>query len=158
MTRRNDDPSSFGNQLPRPEFDPLDRVTLIGLIRKINDKSQSLEERDDAKNRLLLAHARLIYGRVFGLTGGRIGINDRQSELFDDAFAYLKERFSEMAESAERKTHSLSTVVCKRLEGWFGDKIRHADGQTLKRGKGRRVNKCLICAELRSSSILEVFC
>jgi len=137
MTRPKDDPHAFGNQLSRLEFDLLDRETLIGLIRKINDKSQSLEERDDAKNRLLLAHARLIYGRVFGLTGGRIGIDDRQSELFDDAFAYLKERFSEMADAVETRGISLTTVVSQRLVGWVGDKIRRSDGRTLKRGKNQ---------------------
>lgn len=147
MTSRTDAPNSFGKQLSRPEFEPLDRETLKGLIRKINDKSQSVEERDDAKNRLLLAHARLIYGRVFDLTDGRIGINDRQSELFDDAFVYLKERFSEVADSTERGI-SLTSVVCERLVGWFGDKIRRADGQTLKRGKGRNHEPVTALAEV----------
>lgn len=73
----------------------------------------------------------------FPTTGGRVGIDDRQSELFDSAFAYLKERASKIAEAVEDHGFSLLTAVAKRLEGWAVDKIRRSDGQTLIRGKGR---------------------
>jgi len=156
MTRPNDDPSAFGKKLPRPEFDLLDRETLKELIRKINDKSLSWEERDDAKNRLLLAHVRLIYGKVFGLTGGKIGIDDRQSELLDSAVAYLKERLSEMADAVVTDGFSLTTVVSKRLVGWFGDKIRRSDGQTLKRGKNQKQEPVTALADAKGAERLPV--
>lgn len=121
-------------------FDPAtpDHEQLHELIRKINDKSLPSSERDTAKNELLLAHTKFIWSRVFGLTGGRVGINDRQTELFDSAFAYLKERASKIAEAVEVHNLSLLTVVAERLKGWAGDKIRRSDGQSLKRGKGRK--------------------
>jgi DNA-directed RNA polymerase specialized sigma24 family protein len=114
-----------------------DRERLNELIRKINDKSLPWTERDAAKNELLLAWANFIWSRVFRRTGGRVGIDDRQSELFDSAFAYLKERASKIAEAVEGHGFSLLTAVAKRLEGWAVDKIRRSDGQTLIRGKGR---------------------
>lgn len=114
-----------------------DRDRLNELIHKINDKSLSWPDRDAAKNELLLAQANFIWARVFRLTGGHVGIDDRQSELFDSAFAYLKERASKIAEVVEDQGLSLLTVVAKRLQGWAVDKIRRSDGQTLIRGRGR---------------------
>jgi DNA-directed RNA polymerase specialized sigma24 family protein len=114
-----------------------DRERLTELVHKINDKSLPWPERDAAKNELLLAQANFIWSKVFRLTGGRVGIDDRQTELFDSAFAYLKERASKIAAAVEDHGLSLLTAVAKRLEGWAVDKIRRSDGQTQIRGKGR---------------------
>lgn len=118
-----------------PEEVPT-RDRIEELLRTISDKSIDLTKRDDAKNELLLAQARFIWSKVFQLTGGRIGIDDRQTELFDSAFGYLKERASTIAETASTSGLSLLTVVATRLKGWAVDKIRRSDGQSLARGKG----------------------
>lgn len=136
MNEPSDSKFRFRNQLSRPEFDILDNETVKALICAISDKSLPLQERDEAKNKLLLGHVRLIYLIAFEQTGGKIGINDWQSELFDSAAGYVKERLSNIADAVQNKGVSLQTAVIKRLAGWAADKIRRADRQTLKRGKG----------------------
>lgn len=140
MSKSTNDPLHFGQRLRSPEFDILSLDELRDLIGKINDKSLKWEERDDAKNRLLLAHARLIYGKVFSMTGGRIGIDDCQTELFDSAAGYIKERLSEIAIVGEKGFGYLNKAVMIRLGGWANDKIRRSDGKSLKRGKGQTIS------------------
>jgi len=55
VTSYNDDWFAFGRQLSHPEFEILGAESRKDLIRKINDKSLSWEERDEAKNRVLAA-------------------------------------------------------------------------------------------------------
>jgi len=114
----------------------LCRERLCELICMINDKSLPWAERDCAKNELLLAQADFIWSKVHQRTGGRVGIADRQTELYDSAFAYLKERASNIAEAVEDHGVSLLSAVSKRLEGWAVGKIRRK--QTLFRGGGNK--------------------
>lgn len=129
---QNNDPFSLGNQLPGDTFRIINEERLRELIAKINDKSLPLEVRDDAKNYLMLAYSRMIYGEIFRLTGGKIGVEDRQTANFNSAFGFLKEKMSEMAEKTEAGGFSLKAAIVTRLRGWAFDKFDRVQAQ--KRG------------------------
>lgn len=115
--------------------EPPDHDRLYVLVRKINDKSVPWAERDAAKNELLLSHVGFIWDKVSDRTGGRVGISDRQTELLDSAFAYLKANASNIAQAVENEGVFLLKAIAERIMGWGVDKIRRSDGQTKKRGK-----------------------
>ena len=108
------------------------------LLRIVNDKSRPCRERDEAKNELVLDMVHRFRGKLFDLTGGKIGIADRQTELENSAFAYLKLRATKVAEEIEVDQLPLAHVVAKWLRSWAVDKIRQADGNSLKRAKGKQ--------------------
>ena len=116
------------------------------LLETINNKSLDDGLRNAAKHELLLAHTDFIWRRVFGRTTGKIGIDDRQSELFDSAYAYLHGRASDIARRADDSEDTFEQIIAQRIKGWYGDKIRKSDGLSKKRGK---------CFQKQSSDALE---
>lgn len=130
-----------------------DNERIRNLIHRINDKSLPLDDRDAAKNELLMMQVNFIFARVFRLTGGKVGINDRPTELFDSAFAYLKQRASNIAKSVEDQELSLEVVVSQRLIGWASDKIRRSDLQTLTTGKGRKMEPVAVLEDAAAATL-----
>ncbi|MFZ4082330.1 MAG: sigma factor-like helix-turn-helix DNA-binding protein [Pirellula sp.] len=119
--------------LKREECQPISRERVLELAGVINNKNRTKAERDAAKNKLILAQARLILKFLVEKAAGRIEEEPRASGLFDSAYAYLFNRGSNIAVAVE-KDWAISTVVMQRLRGWLGDKVRKQE--TIKRGKG----------------------
>lgn len=114
------------------------RDKLRSILCQSASTSAGASSRDHLKDELVLLMVQRFRGRIFNLTGGKVGIDDRLTSLQNSAFMYLRERATQIAMELDSHSSPLVPVVLRWLDRWAKDKIRKSDGVTLKRGKGKK--------------------
>ena len=105
------------------------------LLKIVANSLHAKSIREAAKRELVLKLVRRFKAKILRLTDGKIGINDRLTELENSAYMYLFDRATDIAESVEDDQLPLAGIVSLRLKSWAVDKMRKGDGNSLKRGK-----------------------